>query len=209
MALPQTTEETNVVKLLAGSPVVKAALAEQMAAQTLARRGFIAQIKALERDYEKRRPQLDAALAAAVAVCKRAEAALLDAQQKAGAALGAQSTLSYQYSAQRDRLEQKLRETAHPALASWVRDMIDELDRTRRRFAYISTHETNPVNRLVRTTVVNNGASVSARVAAVMRCIDEAARLALEVDDQTSIPRTLGELASALPPVEDPKTNEK
>jgi hypothetical protein len=206
---PQTSDETNVVKLLSGSAVVKAALAEQSAAQTLARRGLIAQIKTLERDYEKRRPQLEADLATAITAVKQAEAALLAAQQKASAALGAKSNLSYRYSAQRDRLELQLRESAHPALASWVRHMIDELDRTRKRFAFISTHETNPVNRLVRNTVINNGASVSARVAAVMRCIDEAARLALELDDQSSIPQTLGELAAALPPVEDPKTNEK
>jgi hypothetical protein len=147
---PQTSDETNVVKLLSGSAVVKAALAEQRAAATLARRGLIAQIKTLERDHEKRRPQLEAALAAAIAAVKQAEVALLAAQKQAAAADGAKSTLSYQYSAQRDRLEQQLRQTAHPALASWVRDMIDELDRTRKRFAYISTHETNPVNRLVR-----------------------------------------------------------
>jgi hypothetical protein len=205
----QTTEETNVVKLLSGSAVVKAALAEQTAAQTLARRGLIAQIKTLERDYENRRPQLEAAIAAAMAACKQAEAALLAAQKYANDAIGAKSTASYTYSAQRDRLEHQLRETAHPALASWVRDMIDELDRTRKRFAYVSTHETNPVNRLVRHTVINNGASVSARVAAVMRCIDEAERFKLELADQTEIPKLLGELAAALPPVEDPKTNEK
>src|SRR5438132_9270958 len=110
---PQTSDETNVVKLLSGTAVVKAALAEQRAAATLARRGLIAQIKTLERDHEKRRPQLEAALAAAIAAVKQAEVALLAAQKQAAAADGAKSTLSYQYSAQRDRLEQQLRQTAH------------------------------------------------------------------------------------------------
>jgi hypothetical protein len=203
------TETRNVVELLRGSEVVKAAAVAQAAAQTLARRGLIAQIKTLERDYEKRRPQLEAALAAAMAACKQAEAALLAAQKQANAALGAKSTASYTYSAQRDRLELRLRESAHPALASWVRDMIDELDRTRKRFSFIETHETNPVNRLVRHLVVNNSASVTRRVAAIMHCIDEAERFKLELADQTEIPKLLGELAAALPPVEDPKTNEK
>jgi hypothetical protein len=41
-----------------------------------------------------------------------------------------------------------------------------------------------------------------------MRAIDEAERLALGLDDQSDIPRILGEMAAALPVVEDPKTNE-
>src|SRR5260370_24016428 len=147
----ETDETGNIVKLLAGSDVAKAALAAQAAERTLARRGIIAQIKTLERDHEKRRPQLESELAAAIAACKQAQAALLAAQQRANAALGAKSTASYSYSAQRDRLEQQLRESAHPALDAWCRDMRDEIDRTRKRFSYIETRQTvNPRTRPAR-----------------------------------------------------------
>jgi hypothetical protein len=199
------TETRNVVELLRGSEFVKAAAVAQAAAQTLARRGLIAQIRTLERDYEKRRPQLEAELAAAIAGVKQAEAALLAAQKRANAALGAKSTASYTYSAQRDRLEQQLRESAHPALASWVREMLDELDRTRKKFSYIETRETHPITRLARRIVTNNAQSVAKRVAAIMAAIEEAERLKLELDDQTSIPEMLGALAAGLPLVEDPK----
>jgi hypothetical protein len=81
-----------------------------------------------------------------------------------------------------------------------------EIERTRRRFAYIEHREVaNPVTRLTRRIVTNNAKSVAARVAAIMRAIEEAERLVLELDDQSSIPEKLGELAAGLPIVEDPK----
>src|SRR5438445_13611867 len=111
---PETEETGNIIKLLAGSEIAKTALAAQAAEQTLARRGIIAQIKTLERDHEKRRPHLEADVAASMTALKAAENALLAAQKRANLALGAKSTASYTYSAQRDRLEQQLRQSAHP-----------------------------------------------------------------------------------------------
>ena len=202
----ETTEETgNIIKLLAGREIAKTALAAQAAEQTLARRGIIAQIKTLERDHEKRRPHLEADVAASMTALKEAENALLAAQKRANLALGAKSTASYTYSAQRDRLEQQLRESAHPNIDLWIREMRSELDRTRKRFAYIETRETHLVTRVARRVVVNNAASVASRVTAIMHGIDEAERLKLELADQIAIPKLLGELAAALPVVEDPK----
>jgi hypothetical protein len=151
-------------------------------------------------------PKLEAALIEAMAALKAAESALVKAQKTANEAIGQKSVASYTYSAQRDRLEQQLRQTAHPAIAGFGREMRAEIDVTRKRFAYIEQREiSNPVTRLARRVVVNNSKSVAARVAAIMHCIDEAERLALELDDQTDIPKILGELAAALPVVQDPK----
>ncbi len=200
-----TTDDSNIVRLLAGSEVGQAALAQQAAANTMARRGLIAQVKALEREYEKRLPKIEAALAQALTAVKSAEAALLAAQKTAAAALGAKSTASYTYSGRRDRLEQQLRATAHPALDGWCREMRAAQDEARPRFSYFQQRETNPLTRLVRTTTINNAKSVAARVSAIMAAIDDAERLALELDDQTLVPEKLGALASGLPPVEDPK----
>jgi hypothetical protein len=207
MTQAQTTDATNVVKLLADTPLVKAALAERDAATTLARRGFIAQIKALERAFEKALPRLEADLTEALALVKQAEAALLAAQKRAAVAAGAKSTASYTYSAARDRLEQQLRASA-PLVAPFVREMQIEMDRTRSRFSYIEQHEViNPVTRIFQRRVFNNSASVAERVSAIFKAIEEAERLALELDDQTSIPEKLGALAAALPIVEDPKVS--
>jgi hypothetical protein len=204
----QTNENSNIVKLLAGSEVGKAALAQQAAANTLARRGLIAQVKALEREYEKRVPKLESAWVGAMEAVKAAENALLAAQKTANAELGAKTTASYTYSATRDRLEQQLRQSQHPALDGWAREMRAELDATRKRFSYFEQREiTNPVTRLARRVVKNNAQSVAARVAAVMAALESAEKLALELDDQSTVPEKLGALAAALPVVEDPKIN--
>jgi hypothetical protein len=207
-AAPQTTtseETSNVVRLIAETPLLKAALAEQNAATTLARRGLIAQVKSLERAHEKALTKLEAELAAALALVKQAETALLAAQKRANAALGAKSVQSYSYSAQRGRLEQQLRETA-PMVAPFVREMHIEMDATRKRFSYLETRALiNEVTREVRRVVVNNSISVAARVSALFRAVDDAERLALEVDDPSTIGQLLGEIGAALPLVEDPR----
>jgi hypothetical protein len=197
-AAPQRTEDPGkIIQLLGRSEIVRAAIAETAAANTLARRALIGQVKAIDREHEKRVPKIEAAVVAALAAVKAVEAALLAAQKTVSAALGAKSTASYTYAAQRDRLEQQLRQTAHPAIEPFQRKLRGELDATRKKFAYIDQRETNPLTRLVRHITINNAKSVAARVAAIMAAIDEAERLALELDDQTSIPERLGKLASS------------
>ncbi len=84
--------------------------------------------------------------------------------------------------------------------------MLDELERTRKLFAFFNiTETTNPVTGATHRGVINNADSVAKRVAAVMAAIDEAERLKVELADQTEIPQRLGSLAAALPVVEDPK----
>ena len=82
--------------------------------------------------------------------------------------------------------------------------MRDELERTRKRFAYFSVNRANPITGMHRARVVNNSASVAARVARVMAAMDEAEQLKVELADQTDVPKILGELAAALPIVDDP-----
>jgi hypothetical protein len=139
-AAPQTTEDPGkIIQLLGRSELLKAAIAETAAANTLARRGLIAQVKALEREHEKRVPKLEAALTQALTAVKDAESALAAAQKTSSAALGAKSTASYSYSALRDRLEQQLRQTAHPAIEPFQRELRGELDATRQSSAMSSS----------------------------------------------------------------------
>jgi hypothetical protein len=91
----QTPDETaSVVKLIAGSEIVQAAIAQKNAAETLARRGWIGQIRLLERAHERQAAKIEAEIAAAMAELKKAEAALQTATRRANAALGAKSTAS-------------------------------------------------------------------------------------------------------------------
>jgi hypothetical protein len=143
MTAPQTTEDAGtIVRLLGKSEIVKAAIAETAAANTLARRGIIAQVKALERAHTAAVPKLEATVAAAMAALKLAQTALQAAEKRANAAIGEKSTASHTYSAARDRLEQRLRESAHPAIKGWQREMRDEIENTRKRFAFIESRET-------------------------------------------------------------------
>src|SRR5437763_13479783 len=102
MAFAQTEETSSIVRLLADSPAAKAALAAREAERTMARRGLIAQVKALDRAHEKRRPHLEAEIGTALAALKEVEAALLAAQRRANAAIGAKSGAAGSYTVQRN-----------------------------------------------------------------------------------------------------------
>jgi hypothetical protein len=195
-------DRENIVSLIAETPLVREALAQKAAAQTLARKGILAALKALERDHFRVLPQLEAAAEAAMEKLRQARQMLAIAEKEAAAAIGAKATAGYAFTARHDQLTAQLRDGAEPRIAQWIGEMLTELETTRKRFQYSEIYPTlNQVTGIKKRVVVNNAESVAKRARAIMDAIEAAEALKLEAD-QTVVPARLGALAAALPVVE-------
>ena len=194
--------ERTLAAISSTAPVI-AALKQQSAEMTARRRSLVAQLTELERSTDDSFPKLDAAVAKAEAEFKRLEKLLLAAQAAAMQAMSAKNSASFAYSNERDRLEGLLKAEADPAISGFRHDMIDELQLARKTFVAMTQSVRHPVTGAVTERMVNNSASIAARVLAINNAIEEAETLRLE-PDQTLVPGRLAALRAALPAVTGP-----
>lgn len=203
VAMATNSRPSDIIELLATTPTAKRAIAERDATNTLCREGLIAELRQLERQAEERIPKLNADIAAAVSAVRKAEAALNAARAKYTAATATKATFGYTYSSGRDALEAELRQTASPDIEEFVREMLDEFDKTQKTSIvyeeqYLNNEVTGRKIRIIRTTA----ASIARRMQAILAARMAAQDLAICEPDQSIIPARLQELRDGLPEIE-------
>lgn len=196
------TPAAEALAALADTPTFKAALAERSASLVLTRKGYVAELRKLQRDAEETFPKLAAAVDVELAKLRKAEEALLSARQRLGAAVNAKSGASHQIDQEQQRLEQLLRENADPAIDDFRNEMLDDLDKTRKGIVTWSRSETNQRTGETRQIAENNVAAIAARVAAVNAALMAAEDLRLE-PDQGIVPARLAAMRDALPSINE------
>jgi len=211
-------DDARLLDAFRASPIAQKAMAQQEATEIEHRAALVAEIEKLDKAAALQLPllraQIDAAFAELDAAeklmrrnfhsfSKRAEAysAGILAQGKIGAAQHKSIGASFQYSAQRDRLERELRETASPAIKLFKSEMLRVFEAAR---ATQPTTRSNLVKNLItgRTseTRASNAPSIRARTQAARRAMDEAGSIALE-PDQRDVEMRLEKLRQSLPAI--------
>ena len=182
----------------ASPPAVPATAADRLTSE---RRGAINTLANLDARRGTEFRQLQANSEAAVAGVLDAERHLLTARGRVSAADAARLSASISHERIRGQFEGWLTETSSPAIALFVREMSDEIDRTNRLVSGYSAADRDVVTgRRVKTTHTNV-ASIEARTAACRAAIAAAQELRLTEPDHAIVQAKLAALRAALPAV--------
>jgi hypothetical protein len=197
----RTVKEAKVVELLAKSPAVQKALAEDAAAVLEHRKQLSSDMAALDRKMGKAYPSLEAAVADALATVKEAEKALKAANVRLGQASTAKMNASFRYQTDRDAIEHELRGSSSHLLAEFISEMRDAMQEARKSF-YVDREvvHRNPITGKVRRTQASNVTEVNARVAAINAAIETAQHMQLD-PSQTEVAAKIARIKSGLPTV--------
>jgi hypothetical protein len=198
------SKEAKVVELLAKSPAVKKALAEDEAAVLEHRKHLSSEMARLDREAAKAFPKLEAAVADALATVKEADKALKAANVRLGQASTAKMNASFNYGNERDGVEHELRSSASPLLAEFISEMRDALQETRKAFYVEREHVSrNPITGRVKRTQASNVTEVNRRIEAINAAIEAAQRMQLD-PQQTDVATKIAKLKAGLPTVTQP-----
>ena len=182
----------------ATTPAVPATASERLTAE---RHGAINTLANLDARRGAEFRQLHANAEAAVACVLDAERRLLAARDHVSVTDAARLSASISNERTRGQFEAWLTETSSPAIALFVREMSDEIDRTNRLVSGYSAADRDVVTgRRVKTTHTNV-ASIEARTAACRAAIAAAQELRLTEPDHAAVPAALAALRAALPAV--------
>jgi hypothetical protein len=105
------------------------------------------------------------------------------------------------HDAERQRLEAKLIETAHPAIDEFVRDMWRAIDEANKLLMVTQETARDVLTGHKVKISISNVPSIEARCAACRAAIEAAQAMAINEPDQSVVPRKLAALQAALPAI--------
>jgi hypothetical protein len=193
------TAKAHVIEALLVSPVAKEAEARHAKA-TAARRAALAQERAaIERVSGERFEAHYKAQAAAFEKCQTAELALMAAKAELGALIASRAAECYALDMAGAAAEAELRETADPAIARFIVEMRDDLERVLRVQPALETTAVRNVNTgQVAHLPTARRVKPAERATAIRQAIAQAEALKLE-PDQGGVAAKLAALRDSLP----------
>lgn len=177
-------------------------------ARTARRKELADQLAARTASNAKAWPRLVEAEAEAIKAVRAAEAALAVERDKLHAANLARHNEAADYTATRADLEAELLKTASPKIFEFIAWAREDIEASRRAFAFMSRAFRNPVTLRQDVETVNNRDSILRRIAALNDGIDAAHDLALRAD-QSSVEEEIAKIRAALPKITQPEFQEK
>jgi hypothetical protein len=193
--------EQKVLRAVMESAPGKAAAAKVSAEELADRKRLLSALSDLETEERgaiatrERRDDVAGELAAARAKVRELEALVANST-------AARIGQSFGFQARRDELHRRLRETASPLIAAFVRDMWKESEKLRKQTVLEEgTRVRSPVTRKMIGIVRSNMAAIVLRSHAIRRAIEDAEALYLQ-PDQSDVAAKLGSLLRDLPDVD-------
>jgi hypothetical protein len=198
----RTLDDDNVISILRGSTVVKAALDEQVAAVTRQRKSQISALRKLEETAAVEIPKLAAAVDAAFAGVREAEAQLAAAQRRAAAAMATKSNASFSFDREHGEVEAALRASAALVVGPFVAAMREMSYRSRREPPVYRTAVAavaSPKTGRKESYLTSNARAVATRLQSIRDTIAVAEDLALALAEPSEIEAALAELRRKIP----------
>jgi hypothetical protein len=207
IAMPEATAlkpaDQKLLQAVVESGPGKAAAARLAAEELAERERLVAAIDSLTKQQLERRPEATGAQADLVAELKAARAKVLELERKAHGSAHAMLAASFSYQAQCDDMRHRLRQTASPLIKPFIREMWDEMEKTRKE--QLRTSSAWTTHSVVTGKKIDSGQTnmpaIILRMHAIRRAIEDAEELYF-VPDQSGIAARLDALKRGLPSTE-------
>ena len=191
------------LRLVAGSDLIRQEVNTRNAATARARKALIARHAALNHESATERQNYELRIASARVVIAAAEERLRDAITAAVSVQKAHDVSRIEIDRQRDQVEHELRETAPAAIAAFAAEMLDLNSETCRR-PIVETvggfsDERSPATGRRIAVVTTNVAAIRARAEALRAARAAALEMATTVADPSDIEKQIGELRRGIP----------